>query len=112
MKFHPASNIELHQLTGDLYEACIRRTADIDTGWTVFTVVPLLQEYKTGDAFSPHPSDPDLWQFRGRIDDMQVSSTGKKYHPTSIQQHIATHPDIQEALPVGTPRPHPALYLR
>ena len=111
MKIHPAANIEFRQRSDDLYEAFVKRNADYEHEQPVFKIFTEAQEFSSGDLFSPHPSDPQLWQYCGRSDDMQVFSSGEKYHPVSVEQHIGHHPEVQEALLVGTRRPQAALLL-
>lgn len=111
MAFHPAMNMVFHHRSNDLFEGCIRRNATIETEQPIFKLFPMLQEYNTGDLFSPHPNDAQFWQYRGRADDMQVFLSGEKYHPTAVERHIACHPSVQEVLLVGTRRPQAALLL-
>ncbi|KAH8661698.1 male sterility protein-domain-containing protein [Tricladium varicosporioides] len=70
----------------------------------MFKLFPHLQVYNTRDLYTPHPSKPDLWIYRGRSDDIIVFLTGEKTNPTSFKHHLATHPDIKAALVVGTRR--------
>lgn len=111
MMFHPAMNMTFHSRADGLFEGCIRRNVGNEIEQPIFKIFPLLQEYNTGDLFSPHPSDPQLWRYRGRADDMQVFLSGEKYHPTAVEQRIASHPNVQEVLLVGTRRPQAALLL-
>ena len=111
MRIHPSANMEFRHQEGDLYEAYIKRAENPDEEQPVFKVFPSLQEFSSGDLFSPEPSDPELWQYRGRTDDMQVFSTAEKFHPTAVENHIASHSDVQAALLVGTNRAQAALLL-
>ena len=111
MAFYPAMNTVFHRSSDDLFEGCIRRNATIEKEQPIFKLFPMLQEYNTGDRFSPHPSDAQFWQYRGRTDDMQVFLSGEKYHPTAVERHIACHPSVQEVLLVVTRRPQAALLL-
>lgn len=111
MRIHPAANVQFRHHTADLYEAYIVRNAQPEDEQPVFKLFTDLQEFNTGDLFFPEPSDPQLWQYRGRTDDMQVFSNGGKYHPTVVESRIEQHPDVQTALLVGTGRPKAALLL-
>ena len=111
LRFHPAMNMKLQHRSDDLFEGQIQRNSSSGYEQPIFKVFPSLQEYNTGDLFSPHPLDADLWQYRGRADDMQIFSSGEKYHPTAVEKRIAQHPDVQEALFIGTGRSHAALLL-
>ena len=140
MRIHPAANLDFRHRSGDLYEAFICRNPDPEQEQPIFKVFPHEQEFSSGDLFSPvkggnefssgdlfspvkggnderddYPSsssENQLWQYRGRADDMQVFRSGEKYHPVSVEQHIAAKcADVQEALMVGTGRPQAALIL-
>ena len=111
MRFHPAINMAFHSRSDGLFEAHLRRNSDFESEQPIFKIFPMLQEYSTGDLFSPHPKDPDLWQYCGRADDMQTFSSGEKYHPTAVEQYIARHPNVQAVLLVGTGRTQAGLLL-
>ena len=111
MRFHPAMNMAFRHRSDGLFEGCIQKNSNLGYEQPIFKVFPVLREYKTGDLFSPHPSDTQLWEYRGRADDMQIFSSGEKYHPTAVEQRIAQHPDVQEVLLVGTRRIQAALLL-
>jgi len=111
MHIHPPTNIEFRHQSDNLHEAFVKRNPDFEDEQPVFKVFPDLQEFSSGDLFSPHPLDPQLWQYCGRTDDMQVFSSGELYHPVTVEQRISRHPDVQEALLVGTQRPQAALLL-
>ena len=111
MRFHPDNKIEFRHHVDDLYEAFTRRIPNSEEEQPIFKVFPKLQEYSPGDYFSPHPSDSQLWRYRGRTDDMQVFISGEKYHPVGVEARIRQHPDVQDALLVGTGRSQAALML-
>lgn len=72
MIFHPAVDMTFHLRSDGLFEGCLRRNESIDKLRPVFKLFPMLQEYNTGDLFSPYFSDAQLWQYRVCADDMQV----------------------------------------
>jgi acyl-CoA synthetase (AMP-forming)/AMP-acid ligase II len=111
MRFHPAMNLKFHHHVDDLFEGRIQRNPSSEYQQPIFRMHPNLQEYCTGDLFSSHPLESELWQYRGRTDDMQIFLSGSNYHPATLEQRIAQHPDVQDALFVGTGRPHAALLL-
>lgn len=124
MRVHPAANLDFRHRSGDLYEAFVCRNLDPEQEQPVFKIFPEAQEFSSGDLFSPTKDDNDkdlssscssksqLWRYRGRADDMQVFSSGEKYHPVGVEQLIvAKCADVQEALFVGTGRPQAALML-
>lgn len=108
MNFHPIMNVKMCERTEGVFEAVICRNASLDKEQPVF---PTLDEYPSGDLFSPHPLDPQLWQYHGRANNLQVFLTGEKYDPTVLEKQIIQHPDVEEALLIGTRRPRAALHL-
>ena len=111
MRIHPAANMSFRHQSTDLYEAIIVRNSDVEKEQPIFKIYPALQEYNCGDLFSPHAADAELWQYRGRSDDLQVFRSGEKYHPVVVEQRLSSSPDVTEALLVGTGRPQAALLL-
>ncbi|MCJ1380723.1 hypothetical protein MMC17_003831 [Xylographa soralifera] len=119
MRFHPSQNIQFRLQdtieNQNLYEAVVvRNTESIDAEQPVFKLAQYSQlpEYCCGDLFSPHPEDPESWEYRGRKDDMQVFSSAEKYYPTAMEAAIAmSHPAIEEVLLIGTGRSQAALLV-
>lgn len=111
MKLHPDGGIQFRHRAADLFEACVIKNAQAEYEQPVFKVFPALEEYATGDLFSSDPSDPQLWQYRGRTDDMQICITGDKFHPTNVEQRLACLPNVQEVLLVLTRRAQAALLV-
>lgn len=111
MRIHPAANLSFRHQSEDLYEAVIVRNSNTDEEQPIFKLFPDLQEFSSGDLFSPHAADAELWQYRGRSDDLQVFGSGEKYHPVVVEQRLASSPIVAEALLVGTRRPQAALLL-
>jgi thioester reductase-like protein len=76
-----------------------------------FYTLPDANEYSTKDLYTPHPSLPDHWMFRGRADDIIIFSNGEKLNPISIENILMGHPGVKGALVVGSNRFQPALLL-
>ncbi|DAA77804.1 TPA_exp: putative NRPS-like enzyme [Trichophyton benhamiae CBS 112371] len=58
----------------------------------IFNTFPELDEYRTKDVYTPHPTKPGLWKFHGRIDDVIVLSNGQKFNPVTMEKVIEGHP--------------------
>jgi acyl-coenzyme A synthetase/AMP-(fatty) acid ligase len=108
--FHPDSNVRFVHREGEVYEAVIRRK---DHGYTqtIFHVFPDKQEYATGDLYKMHPTEPDLWDFQGRNDDMIVLASSEKFWPVAVEKLIVQHPNVRDAVVIGTGRVRPVLLL-
>ncbi len=111
MRVHPAANVSFRHQSKDLHEAIVVRNPQVEEEQPIFKIFPDLEEFSSGDLFSPHAADAELWQYRGRSDDLQVFMSGEKYHPVAVEQRLASSPDVAEALLIGTGRPQAALLL-
>ena len=111
MRLHPAQNIHFTHHSQDLHEASTLRNKIGEYEQLVFKIFEEMEEYPSGDLFSPDPEDPQLWQFRGRADDSQNFISGEKFYPTAMERQIATHPEIKAILFVGVRRPRGALLI-
>lgn len=94
-----------------MYEAVFVRKSGIEEEQPVFKAFPELHEFCTKDLFMRHPSNPQLWQHRGRLDDMQTFTSGSKYCPADVEDLLQSHKEINSALLVGTGRPQAGLLL-
>lgn len=66
---HPAAGIEFRPSSNGLFEAVVVKNPVFEDEQPVFKLFSHLFEYPTKDLFAPHPSKPDLWTHRGRVDD-------------------------------------------
>ncbi|KAH7411425.1 putative NRPS-like enzyme [Cadophora sp. MPI-SDFR-AT-0126] len=104
IQVHPASNPEFRHRFGDLHELVIVRAPENEKYQAIFTHFPDLQEYETRDLFSPHPTRPEFWKHRSRIDDVIVFLNGEKTNPVTFEQEVSRHPEVKAALVVGHQR--------
>lgn len=77
----------------------------------VWHVFPDLQQYPTRDVYSRHPTKPDLWMYRGRMDDIIVFLNGEKLNPVTIEDQVGSHKAVKSVLVVGEGRFHAALLV-
>ncbi|TGO33818.1 hypothetical protein BHYA_0225g00010 [Botrytis hyacinthi] len=83
-QFDPCANISFEHQAYDLYEA---------------------------DLYSPHPTESDLWLYRGRGDDIIVFLTGEKTNPISMEHRLNQYPEIRQTMVVGALRFQAALLI-
>lgn len=100
LEFLPWYGLELRAVEEGLYEA-VQPRGPSRKHHGVFHSFPELQEYRSNDLFSPHPTKPGLWWFRGRADDVIVLSNGEKFNPTYMEKVIEEHPAIRRAVISG-----------
>jgi acyl-coenzyme A synthetase/AMP-(fatty) acid ligase len=116
MHLHPAMNIKMEKMSEEenIYEAVCGLNQETDEAsyiQPIFKLLPHLQRYRTADLFTPHPSDPNLWKFYGRADDLQTFASGENFHPVAVESFIGRHPSVSEVLLVGTGRPRAAMII-
>ncbi len=122
-KFSPSIPHRLALVCEDLYElVIIRDDTELSTGsdlqylQPVFCTFPDLDEYRTKDLYSKHPSKQDVWLYRGRRDDLiELSDTSpsnpRLMFPVPMERAVASHPEIRFALVCGTGHARPALLV-
>ena len=109
--FHPYMGFEFIERNGGLYELIVVRREDLAEFQPVFANFPELSQFKTKDLFSPHPTKPNLWSYRGRTDDMIILSDGECLHVNGVEQAIQEHPLVKTALIGGKGRTRTFLLL-
>ncbi|USW56818.1 Putative AMP-dependent synthetase/ligase, short-chain dehydrogenase/reductase SDR, ANL [Septoria linicola] len=67
----------------------------------IFVTFPDLDEYHTKDCFTKHPSEPGLWKYEMRLDDVLVLSNGEKFNPVPMEGLITSSPAVKGCLVVG-----------
>lgn len=87
------------------------RNPALDLQQAIFVTFPDIDEYGTKDLFAQHPTKPDHWQYRGRLDDVIVFSSGEKINPVTMEGTVCTAPEVKGAVVVGQGRFQPALLL-
>ncbi|KAF5878579.1 putative nrps-like enzyme protein [Botrytis fragariae] len=91
-------SFRLHPEGENLYEACIVRNPKPEDEQPVFKLFPTLQEFRTKDLYSPHPTKPDLWIYKMRSDDMIPLSNGQIANPSIMEHAVLDCTGIKEAV--------------
>ncbi|KAH7084377.1 hypothetical protein FB567DRAFT_629884 [Paraphoma chrysanthemicola] len=112
LHFHPYTGFELQDQGGGLYELVAVRQPQLEAWQPIFSTFPDLQEYRTKDLFSRHPTKPDLYTYEGRADNILVLSNGEKIQPHSIETAISSHPLVDIALLAGQGKFQTALLVQ
>ena len=112
---HPTTGIDFRCHSWDRgdpkYLAVLVRNPDPEDIQPVFTVYPHLNEYNSGDLYSPHPEKAGLWCYRGRADDCFVLVTGSNINPLSMEQKVLVNPLVRSVLMLGQRRSRPGLLI-
>ncbi|KAJ5444672.1 acetyl-CoA synthetase-like protein [Penicillium daleae] len=70
----------------------------------IFHTFPDQDVYRTNDLYTRHPTNPHLWKFHGRVDDVIVLSNGEKFNPVNMEKTIEGHPLVSRAVVIGQSR--------
>ncbi|KAH3955817.1 hypothetical protein HBI24_246100 [Parastagonospora nodorum] len=60
--------------------------------------------YATKDVFRPHPTEPGIWRFVGRQDDVIVLMNGEKADPTPLEEAVLRNRNVCAAVVFGAER--------
>jgi thioester reductase-like protein/aryl carrier-like protein len=109
--FHPSLGVEFRQHQDELHELVIVRHSSWQTQQAIFWTFPHLDEYRMKDLYEQHPSKPNLWAYRGRVDDIVVLSNGEKFSPAEAEIVIANDLEVKSALIIGSGHDQAALLV-
>ncbi|KAJ9252890.1 hypothetical protein DTO195F2_7311 [Paecilomyces variotii] len=103
-EWNEAYGLDMQDFGDGLYEMVIPRQQNSREFQGVFHIYPEIKVYRTNDLYIQHPTNPRLWKFYGRKDDVIVLSNGEKFNPVGMETIIAGHPLVRGALVVGESR--------
>ena len=98
VSFNSLFPYEMRPVCQDLFEIVIVRRENGDAFQEIFKVYPDLPEWRVQDLFSKHPNKDNVWLYRGRKEDLIVSSSGETFLPKSMEGVIESHPFVDAAL--------------
>ncbi|KAJ5939197.1 hypothetical protein N7466_002331 [Penicillium verhagenii] len=102
-EWNPHTGLKMSDAGDGFFELIVSR-GDSRDGKCTFHTYPDLQEYHTGDLFTPHPEKENLWLYSGRKDDIIVLSNGEKFNPTLMEEIITGNPLVTQAIVIGQGR--------
>ncbi|KAJ3499442.1 hypothetical protein NLG97_g334 [Lecanicillium saksenae] len=104
IQIHPDTNPAFEEHSVGLFELVIKRSGEASPYQPVFDLFPDMEEFRTKDLFAPHPLLPNLWEHKGRLDDVIVFLNGEKSNPVPFELHVTGHPDVAGAVVFGKDR--------
>lgn len=110
-EWHPVYQLDMQEVYPGSFEMVIPRNPELAWIRTTWHTFPELEEWRTRDLFRKHPTNPNLWTFEGRSDDVVVLSNGEMFNPVAMEGTIKDHPLVSEALIVGHGRFQAALLI-
>lgn len=103
-KFEKQGDDEMHELV-----AC--RTPESEKLCNFWRTFPQETVFHTKDLFSPHPTKPDVWKYRCRLDDLILLTGEIKLYCRAIEEAIGDNPAVKGVLVGGDQRSHPFMLL-
>ncbi|KAI1408863.1 L-aminoadipate-semialdehyde dehydrogenase [Hypoxylon sp. FL1857] len=67
--------------------------------------------FHTRDTFESHPTMPNAWAYRGRLDDRVTLVNGEKVLPIPFEHRLRQHELVEEALIFGVGKAFPGLLI-
>jgi acyl-coenzyme A synthetase/AMP-(fatty) acid ligase len=101
--FHPYSGFEFKEIEPGVFEHWIHRNEHWELFQGIFQTFPNKDSINLKDIYIQNPSNPNLWAFKGRSDDVVVLSNGYKISPLVMETFISTHPAIDGCVMVRPP---------
>lgn len=111
MEFHPQGNQKLEPAEDDAFEMVIYANEETEVFSALNHNFPGVREYRTKDLFRPHPTQPGLWKFHARRDDIIVLSSGEKINPIPMELGVEAVSGVAGALVAGQGQPRVALLV-
>ena len=109
--YHPALGIKYNLHDEDLHELVFVRDPAARKHQGAFWTFPEAKQYPMKDIYQQHPSKPDLWMYKGRIDDTIVLANGEKFTPNTAESIMSQNPYVKGAMIVGSGYAQPALLI-
>ncbi|ROV98462.1 hypothetical protein VPNG_08540 [Cytospora leucostoma] len=111
LEWNPIQEAIMDPYDDDVYEMIMRRNPSLEKVRSLSANFPDVEVWRTKDLFKRHPTNPALWKFHGRVDDIVVLSNGEKFNPVPSEVQISAHPLVNGALVVGQGHSQPCLIL-
>ncbi|CAG8130357.1 unnamed protein product [Penicillium salamii] len=103
-EWNEAYGLDMQDIGDGVYEMVIPRQHNARDFKGIYHTDPDINEYHTKDLYTQHPTNPCLWKYYGRKDDVIVLSNGEKFNPINMETIIAGHPLVGKAVVVGQSR--------
>ncbi|ROV93376.1 hypothetical protein VMCG_08404 [Cytospora schulzeri] len=111
LEWNPIQEVIMEPYDDGVYEMTMRRNPSLEKVRSLSANFPDVDVWHTKDLFRRNTTNPALWKFHGRVDDIVVLSNGEKFNPVPSEVQISAHPLVNGALIVGQGHPQPCLIL-
>lgn len=110
--FHPNMGFKFEKQDDDeMYELVAYRTPESEKFCNFWRTFPEETVIHIKDLFSPHPTKPDVWRYRCRLDDLILLTGEIKLYCRAIEEAIGDNPAVKGVLVGGDRRSHPFMLL-
>jgi acyl-coenzyme A synthetase/AMP-(fatty) acid ligase len=97
-EFHPALGMVFEERAGGVFEmVLVKQPVQGRDFQAIFHTFPGIERYPTSDLYEAHPTNPNLWRYSGRDDDLIVLSNGEKLVPVQMESIMNDHQDVAGA---------------
>lgn len=111
ISFHENSNLIMRHVVADLHEPAVLRDADLAEYQPCFHSFPKAHHFPMRDLFSPAPSCPGSWIYRGRLDATIVLANGQNVFVADLESALEEHPSVGGAIIGGTGHERPFVLI-
>ncbi|KAF3405471.1 Iterative polyketide synthase [Talaromyces pinophilus] len=111
LRFNTRVGYRFEEVSPGVYELIV----SLSPKYRMFHPVALLfsdiEEYRTKDLYTRIPEIDNCYRYQGRRDDLIVLSNGEKINPVPLENIVASHPAVKNALFVGEHQFLPSLLI-
>lgn len=111
LKFNTRVGYRLEEVSPGVYELVVSLKPKHRMFHPIALIFPDIEEFRTKDLYTRVPEVDNGYRYQGRRDDLIVLSNGEKINPIPMEDIIATHPAVRNALFVGEHRFLPSLLI-
>lgn len=111
MELNPYEECDMQPVGDGSFEMVLHQDPKSAAHRSLWHNFPQVESWRTGDLFVPHASEPGLWRFHSRIDDLIVLSSSHKVRPLEMETIIQGDPLLSGALIAGQGKPEPLLLV-
>uniref|UniRef100_A0A093VKL3 Linear gramicidin synthase subunit D n=1 Tax=Talaromyces marneffei PM1 TaxID=1077442 RepID=A0A093VKL3_TALMA len=111
LRFNTRVGYRFDEVSTGVYELVISLSPKHRMFHPVALIFPDIEEYRTKDLYARIPEIDNCYRYQGRRDDLIVLSNGEKINPVPLENIVASHPIVKNALFVGEHQFLPSLLI-
>lgn len=111
LRFNTRVGYRFEEISQGVYELIVSLSPKHRMFHPVALLFPDTEEYRTKDLYTRIPDIDNCYRYQGRRDDLIVLSNGEKINPVPLENIVASHPAVKNALFVGEHQFLPSLLI-